>query len=99
MPPKLQWTAALDAQLCRLRAEGATWDTIASLLSVSRYTAIERGRRIGARKPPPEHRVRPSKILEVILSHPVIRGPGWRSQTARFCKTQATHFRSSSASN
>lgn len=56
MPPKTDWTEARDAQLRRFRAEGATWDVIAAALGVSRYTAIERGRRIGARKPPPEHK-------------------------------------------
>ena len=59
MPPKTDWTEARDAQLRRFRAEGATWDVIAAALGVSRYTAIERGRRIGARKPPPEHKPAP----------------------------------------
>lgn len=45
----------MDAQVRRLRAEGASWDCIARSLGVSRYTAIERGRRIGARRPPPDH--------------------------------------------
>jgi hypothetical protein len=53
MPQKLVWTPAQDAQIKRLRAEGATWDAIAAALSVSRFTIIERGRRIGARRPPP----------------------------------------------
>jgi hypothetical protein len=56
MRSKLTWTDARDSLLRRLRAEGATWDAIAAALSVSRYTAIERGRRIGAGKPPPEHK-------------------------------------------
>ncbi len=51
MPAKLFWTAARDAQIRRLRAEGATWDAIAEALLLSRFTVIERGRRIGARKP------------------------------------------------
>lgn len=53
MPAKLIWTDAQDTQLRRLRAEGVTWTVIAALLGISRFTAIERGRRIGAQKPPP----------------------------------------------
>ena len=51
MPQKLMWTAGQDAQIRRLRAEGATWDMIAAALHVTRWTAIERGRRIGAQPP------------------------------------------------
>jgi hypothetical protein len=54
MPRKLPWTEAQDAQLRRLRAEGATWDVIADLLCMTRWAVIERGRRIGARLPPPD---------------------------------------------
>jgi hypothetical protein len=54
MPQKLVWTPAQDAMIKRLRAEGATWDVIATAMSVSRFTIIDRGRRIGARRPPPE---------------------------------------------
>jgi hypothetical protein len=54
MPHKLDWTPAQDALIRRLRAKGATWDAIAAALSVSRFTIIERGRRIGASRPPPE---------------------------------------------
>ena len=59
MPQKRPWTPALDAQLRRLRAEGATWDGIAALMAISRNAAIERGRRIGARRTPPEFRPPP----------------------------------------
>lgn len=52
MPRKIEWTAAQDMQIRRMRAEGATWDGIAAVLGVTRWTAIERGRRIGARRPP-----------------------------------------------
>jgi hypothetical protein len=45
------WTAALDARLRRLRAEGAGWPAIAAALDVSADMARERGRRIGARPP------------------------------------------------
>ena len=52
MPKKLYWTAAQDLTIRRMRIEGATWDTIAAALGVSRYTVIEHGRRIGALRPP-----------------------------------------------
>ena len=55
MPEKLLWTAPRDAQLKRMRAQGTAWDGIAAALGVSRNAVIERGRRIGARLPPPEH--------------------------------------------
>ena len=54
MPRKFSWTEAQDAQIRRLRIEGATWDTIAAMLGLARWTVIERGRRIGARRPPHE---------------------------------------------
>lgn len=59
MPVKLIWTDAQDTQIRRLRAEGASWDTIAAVLGVTRWTAIERGRSIGARHPPREFVPRP----------------------------------------
>ncbi len=52
MPRKIYWTNAQDTTIKRHRAEGATWDTIAELLHLTRYTVIDRGRRIGARPPP-----------------------------------------------
>ena len=51
MPPKLHWTEAADTAIRHLRAEGASWDTIAAAIGASRWSAIERGRRIGARAP------------------------------------------------
>jgi hypothetical protein len=51
MPTKFHWTDAQDTQIRRLRAEGASWDSIAELLVLSRWSVIERGRRIGARAP------------------------------------------------
>jgi hypothetical protein len=54
MPKKLTWTDAQDTQIKRLRAQGASWDTIAAVTGVTRWTVIERGRRIGARRPPPD---------------------------------------------
>ena len=37
-----------------MRAESASWDTIAIAIGVTRWTVIERGRRLGARLPPPD---------------------------------------------
>jgi len=72
MPNKLVWTPAQDAMIKRLRAEGATWDVIASTMSVSRFTIIDRGRRIGARRPPPEFRPPPDDLARPPLpaGHP-----------------------------
>jgi len=55
MPEKLVWTDQRDARLKRMRVQCAAWDAIAAALGISRNAAIERGRRIGARLPPPEH--------------------------------------------
>lgn len=52
MPKKLIWTGAQDTQIRRLRVEGASWDAIAAILGLTRWTVIERGRRIGAQRPP-----------------------------------------------
>jgi hypothetical protein len=54
MPRKVVWTNARDSQIRRLRAEGDSWDTIATVLGFSRWTVIERGHRIGASCPPRE---------------------------------------------
>ena len=54
MPKKLNWTDAQDTTIKRLRAEGATWDIVAEMLRLTRWTVIERGRRIGAQPPPPD---------------------------------------------
>lgn len=54
MPMKLIWTDAQDTQIRRLRMEGASWDMIAAILGLARWTTIERGRHIGARPPPRE---------------------------------------------
>jgi hypothetical protein len=48
MPRRLLWTEAQDSQIRRLRTEGASWDTIAAVLGMARWTVIDRGRRIGA---------------------------------------------------
>jgi hypothetical protein len=56
MRMQVQWTAALDAQLRALRGAGVTWEGVADAMALGRNTVLERGRRIGARrpqKPPP----------------------------------------------
>jgi hypothetical protein len=47
----LEWTAARDSVLRRMRAEGRTWHVIAADLGVSPDVARERGRRIRAPAP------------------------------------------------
>jgi hypothetical protein len=54
MPKKIVWTDAQDSRIKRMRAESASWDSIAVAVGVTRWTVIERGRRIGARLPPPD---------------------------------------------
>lgn len=53
MPARLDWSAAADATILALRAGGASWDAIAARLGVSRWSASERGRLLGAVAPPP----------------------------------------------
>ena len=55
MPKRIEWTEAQDLKIKRMRAESAAWDAIAEAIGVTRWTAIERGRRVGARLPPPDH--------------------------------------------
>ncbi len=52
MPRRLVWTEAQDSQIRRLRTEGASWESIAAILGMARWTVIDRGRRIGALRPP-----------------------------------------------
>jgi hypothetical protein len=59
MPVKLIWTNAQDTRIRQLRSEGANWDAIAAALHLTRWTVIERGRRIGARPPPPDFAAAP----------------------------------------
>jgi hypothetical protein len=54
MPRKITWTEAQDMQIRRLRAEGRTWDEIGATMGLTRWTVIERGRRVGAKPPPPD---------------------------------------------
>ncbi len=53
MTHRLPWTAAQDAQLRRLRAEGAEWDDITRALGRERAVIEARARAIAARRPPP----------------------------------------------
>jgi len=48
------WTAAQDAQLRRLRAEGADWADIARALRRTSAEVAARGAAIVARPPPPD---------------------------------------------
>lgn len=80
MPAKLFWTQARDHQIRKLRAERASWDAIAECLLLSRFTVIERGRRIGARKAPPAPRSPPEDVAREPLAsgHPL----SWEALTA-----------------
>lgn len=50
MPEALTWSQPQDLQLRRMRAEGASWDQIATELRLSRWSVIERGRKFGVSK-------------------------------------------------
>lgn len=53
MTEPLNWSQSQDLQLRRMRTEGSSWDEIAVELGVSRWSTIERGRKIGAYKRAP----------------------------------------------
>ncbi len=65
MPKRIEWTEVQDMKIKRMRAERISWDIIALAVGVTRWTVIERGRRLGARlppadfEPPPEDPERP----------------------------------------
>jgi hypothetical protein len=48
MSRTIAWTDAQDAQIRRLRGEGATWETIATALSMKLWVVAERGRQVTA---------------------------------------------------
>ena len=52
VPKRIEWTEVQDTRIKRMRAESASWDNIAIAVGVTRWTVIERGRRLGARLPP-----------------------------------------------
>lgn len=80
MPAKQIWTNAQDTQIRRLRAEGATWDEIAALLGLTPAVTRERGRRIGARRPPPDFVPPPDDPLREPL--PAGHPRSWDEMTA-----------------
>src|SRR5271155_1597203 len=51
MRGQVVWTAALDSEVRALRTAGLTWDAVAREMRLGRNTVLERGRRIGARRP------------------------------------------------
>ena len=51
-PALAGWTPPRDAQMRRLRLQGATWAEIGASLGITVEMARERGRRIGAPRPP-----------------------------------------------
>ena len=64
MPKKLVWTEGQDTQIRRMRSEGAQWDAIAEALGLTRWTVIERGRRIGCSRRPAHAPAVPHQDLE-----------------------------------
>ena len=62
MTTLLIWTEMRDTVLCDLRAEGRSWDAIAAVLGISRWAAVERGRLLGARRPPPTPKSRKAAV-------------------------------------
>ncbi|HVC63301.1 MAG TPA: AsnC family protein [Acetobacteraceae bacterium] len=54
MSRNLAWTDAQDTQIRRRRGEGANWEAIAADLALTLWAVTERGRRIGASRPPAE---------------------------------------------
>ena len=63
MHARVRWNEVLDERLKGLRAAGLTWDAVALEMAVGRNTVLERGRRIGARKPAPP-RAAPAEALD-----------------------------------
>jgi hypothetical protein len=51
-----KWSPEMDNRLRHLRGAGESWDAIAAMMGLTRWTTIERGRRLGARRPPPPPR-------------------------------------------
>ena len=85
MPTAHIWSAESDATIVRMRGARASWDTISADLGVARWTAIERGRHIGARFAAPvatlEH-ITPDLEREPLPpGHPVT----WGTITAGTC--------------
>jgi hypothetical protein len=76
MSNRTLWTPARDAQLRRLRAEGAEWAAIAAAFGLTSAVVRERGRRIGAYRPPREQAPTPQDVSREPLpaGHPITWG-------------------------
>jgi hypothetical protein len=72
MSRKIAWTDAQDMQIRRRRAEGASWEAIADDLALTLWAVTERGRRIGAGRPPGDFVAEPDDPLREPLpaGHP-----------------------------
>jgi hypothetical protein len=81
MVAKVEWSAVLDGRLQALRQAGLSWSLVAEELRLGRYTVIERGRRIGARRPR-----RPAAVAETEMRDRTAWPPGhpvtWGALTA-----------------
>jgi hypothetical protein len=78
------WSAAQDARLRRLRLDGSTWNAIALELGRTRWTVIERARRIGAPGGPPQPPPRlAADIGDERLALPAGHPRSWRAITDR----------------
>jgi hypothetical protein len=77
------WSAAQDARLKRLRLGGATWNAIALDLGRTKWTVIERGRRIGAPGGPPQPQHAAQSIDDERLALPAGHPRTWRAITDR----------------
>lgn len=51
MPQKITWTEAADAEILHRRAEGATWDSIAHAIGVSRNAVLGRAQALREGRP------------------------------------------------
>ena len=77
MAAALIWTKSRDNLLIELRAEGRSWDSIAAMLGLGRWAAIQRGRLVGACKPesPPAQRdTGPTGRDALPAGHPITWG-------------------------
>jgi len=52
MTERTKWDASLDQTILALRWSGLTWEAIAAKMGLGRYTVVERGRKLGARRRP-----------------------------------------------
>jgi hypothetical protein len=66
MRTRVVWTAALDSEVRALRTAGLTWGAVAREMRLGRNTVLERGRRIGARRP----RMHAEPVMEEAADRP-----------------------------